>query len=1224
MSMIQIEKPQVEALLGKILALNELFQQNSDPENAQRAIQLSRKLNNNEYTIAFCGHFSAGKSTMINQFVGGDMLPSSPIPTSANLVRIKAGEEYAKVYFKKEKPRLYLAPYDYEKVKSYCRNGDEIQSVEISYKNTKLPENVVILDTPGIDSTDEAHRVATESALHLADLVLYVMDYNHVQSEVNFMFAKELTQAGKEFWLVINQVDKHREEEISFAEFKHSVKQSFASWGVNPNHIFYTSLKNLQHPSNQLSALHHEVNLKIEDRYHALPTTIHQSLIKLTKDHLKNVIEKDQVEMKKLENILNELPPEESSAITVSLETIHVKRKELQLEVSKAEQEFNDETTKLLNNAYLMPYQTRELAEQYLQACQPGFKIGVLFSKSKTEQARKERLERFFNDLSEKVKSQLEWHLREYLIKTIKEKGIYLSPLIQTAQSFSVILSKGLIEQSVKQGARLSGDYVLTYTNDVVNAIKGIVKRKLLDIKEILLQELAKQNLVKLEQLEGKINSLQTYLEAMERYRRIVDYHEEITRNTAHILNDRFDLNRILQNMSIVLGSETVEVEVVRNTQPIRLSKSNKAASYLSSETALSNENKPYTNDHQDQLVKQLRFTAEKIRFLPELEKVAVELGKRAEKLENKQFTVALFGAFSAGKSSFANALLGGNVLPVSPNPTTAAINSIKPIDQNHPHGTLIIKLKSNTNLLDEIGRSLKVFNAKATSLKDAIQVIEKMIGIDENFDPHKKFHFAFLQAFYKGFSQIEERIGQTFLADLKEFHDFVAKEERSCFVESIDLYFDCSLTRQGITLVDTPGADSIHARHTDVAFNYIKSADAILFVTYYNHAFSKADREFLIQLGRVKDTFDLDKMFFIINAIDLANNKDELDMVIEYVKDQLQSYGIRKPNMFAVSSLLALQEKIKDSSLNHSRMKQFEESFYHFINHDLMEIVLSSAKKELNRANQLVEQLIASSQEDQLGKENRRVQTLNEQDKIISMIKEQTYGIINKRLQQEADELLFYIKQRVLYRLHDFFKESFSPTVLIADGRNMNAALQSALEEFMDSLSFDFLQEMRATTLRIEAFISKLTREQFEILTSVVKSEQSALSFSPYEAKKIEGLPINQPFQTIDKKIFRTAFSYYKNPKSFFERNEKKLMLEELIHVLQDPSNEYVRAEGERIKTYYLQVLETLTSEMQTNLIEQITDYYHGILSALRVDFPIEELIQVHKELKKFSRNEC
>ena len=95
------------------------------------------------------------------------------------------------------------------------------------------------------------------------------------------------------------------------------------------------------------------------------------------------------------------------------------------------------------------------------------------------------------------------------------------------------------------------------------------------------------------------------------------------------------------------------------------------------------------------------------------------------------------------------------------------------------------------------------------------------------------------------------------------------------------------------------------------MAFEYIKNSDAILFVTYYNHAFSKADREFLIQLGRVKDTFALDKMFFIVNAIDLAQNEEEMDAVLDYVEEQLVTYGIRQPHLYPVSSLLALQEKI-------------------------------------------------------------------------------------------------------------------------------------------------------------------------------------------------------------------------------------------------------------------------------------------------------------------------
>ena len=150
---------------------------------------------------------------MINALLGEDLLPSSPIPTSANLVRVQRGEEYAKVRFFKGRARKYLAPYDYDKIKAYCQDGDRIAAIELSRESIGLPEHVVLMDTPGIDSADDAHRLATESAIHLADLIFYVMDYNHVQSELNFQFTRELTEAGKEVWLVINQIDKHEEAE---------------------------------------------------------------------------------------------------------------------------------------------------------------------------------------------------------------------------------------------------------------------------------------------------------------------------------------------------------------------------------------------------------------------------------------------------------------------------------------------------------------------------------------------------------------------------------------------------------------------------------------------------------------------------------------------------------------------------------------------------------------------------------------------------------------------------------------------------------------------------------------------------------------------------------------------------------------------------------------------------------------------------------------------------
>lgn len=97
-----------------------------------------------------------------------------------------------------------------------------------------------------------------------------------------------------------------------------------------------------------------------------------------------------------------------------------------------------------------------------------------------------------------------------------------------------------------------------------------------------------------------------------------------------------------------------------------------------------------------------LHQAAKLIQPLKGFQSLYKELTDKANRLEQQTFTVALFGAFSAGKSSFANALMGESVLPVSPNPTTAAINKIMASDAEHPHGTATVKLKTGN---DAVGR---------------------------------------------------------------------------------------------------------------------------------------------------------------------------------------------------------------------------------------------------------------------------------------------------------------------------------------------------------------------------------------------------------------------------------------------------------------------------------------------------------------------------------------
>ena len=104
-----------------------------------------------------------------------------------------------------------------------------------------------------------------------------------------------------------------------------------------------------------------------------------------------------------------------------------------------------------------------------------------------------------------------------------------------------------------------------------------------------------------------------------------------------------------------------------------------------------------------ESVVKHAIHIANSVEAIPGFLETADYLRKKADRLDGQEFTVALFGAFSAGKSSFSNALIGENVLPVSPNPTTAAINRIRPISVGKEDKTADILLKTEDRMTEDV-----------------------------------------------------------------------------------------------------------------------------------------------------------------------------------------------------------------------------------------------------------------------------------------------------------------------------------------------------------------------------------------------------------------------------------------------------------------------------------------------------------------------------------------
>ncbi len=1182
------------------LAYN-LFKKNEDVLRLNKTSLFAQKVMEHEFTIGFAGHFSAGKSSMINALTGEQLLPSSPIPTSANIVKIhKAQEDFAVVYMQDQIPVKFSGDYDFETVKEFCKDGETVSQIEIGHETSVLPEGITVMDTPGVDSTDDAHRMSTESALHLADIVFYVMDYNHVQSELNFGFTKQLLSHNEDVYLIVNQIDKHRDDELTFEHFKKSVHESFLAWGVEPKGIYFTSLREPEHPDNEFLKVQKIVMGSMQNWQENLVSSAERTINKLKDEHITFLEEEREECRNTFSSILSEEEWHLKEDIRVSFEKY---TKQTNLLTSKAwVDSFDLHRKALLENANIMPYDLRDKLKSYLESKQDSFKVGLLFSGKKTEEEKNLREKQVVKEYNTVVQSQIVLHLKSLMKQSLKDVGLLTDTESLTIDEIQFHPPLDVIDGQIQKGALVTADSILNFANRVSEATR-----------KWFIRETESWKNEKAHQIDAMPEDEMGLADAKSKeYREKVLAIETIEDMESTIASARKEITMPSKNnrQDAALLKETWKKDYLlkkENMQPYHESMIEKqqSESHDVQETIEIDTLHTYSIE---QTISRANYVSEAISDIPGFLEVSSFLKKKAQRLTKQDFTIALFGAFSAGKSSFSNALLGSNVLPVSPNPTTATITKIRPVTNQHSHETAAVKLKTTKQLLEDIQQSFSKIGMDVLTLDHAY---EMAIDVSASNGEGHQVHKAFIQAFYQGYPTYKQTLGTTLLVEREEFELFVAQEDRSCFVDEIDFYFDCELTRMGVTLVDTPGADSINARHTGVAFDYIRNADAILFITYYNHAFARADREFLIQLGRVKDAFELDKMFFVVNAIDLATNEEEAEEVKNYVKSELQRFGIRFPRVHGVSSIQALEEKVTDKRLN-SGMQEFEKFFHHFLTEDLKALAVQALAEEGIKAVNRLQSLIQKTELNLL----RKAERLEELSKIEQMVRARYARsfstVISKDAFQELDELLHYVLQRVYYRYSDFFKESYNPAVF--SKLTPNDALQYALEETLSMLSFDFEQEMRVTNFRLAQWIEKMLHQRQNEETVILKEQNSDFSFIPYEPSKPTMLEFEGPFKSDEP--YRHVKSFYKNNKSFFEKNEKVKLRDALQQNTKPEAEAFLKTERDRMQEWSEQIIDLEAEGLRQHLLHQSIEQIESERVLLEEGDRLSQWKSIHKKI--------
>lgn len=139
------------------------------------------------YRVGVIGVTSSGKSTMINSILGDDLLCMAVKPSSSQLVTCsKSNKKKATVFFEDKPPKEYCGKeLTYEVIQKYSdenynqKNKEHVKQLELSTPSFALPEEILLVDSPGLDAYGlEGHeRLTMTNLLPTIDFCIFVTTF---------------------------------------------------------------------------------------------------------------------------------------------------------------------------------------------------------------------------------------------------------------------------------------------------------------------------------------------------------------------------------------------------------------------------------------------------------------------------------------------------------------------------------------------------------------------------------------------------------------------------------------------------------------------------------------------------------------------------------------------------------------------------------------------------------------------------------------------------------------------------------------------------------------------------------------------------------------------------------------------------------------------------------------------------------------------------------------
>lgn len=467
--------------------------------------------------------------------------------------------------------------------------------------------------------------------------------------------------------------------------------------------------------------------------------------------------------------------------------------------------------------------------------------------------------------------------------------------------------------------------------------------------------------------------------------------------------------------------------------------------------------------------------------------------------LKNGDFSIVIVGEFSAGKSTFLNAVMGDRYLPSFTSETTATINFLKHASKSPNGHTMQIDYK-NPSTPTKYGEATKESIAKNVSTLGGEQVVQD--------------------------------------------------------IESVTLYLDSPLLEQGITLVDSPGLNGVAKGHAEVTERQIERSHACIYMFAASQPGSKSDFEVLAKLSE-----RFDNIFLVLNQIDKIKQSEEtVESVVNRLRENYLTFfpEHKMPEIYPIAAYPALVSRTKeqleypDNSMQKehdaeararflelSRIELFEQRLWKFVTDGEKTIQELRAPAEMIQhelakrsavINETLESLADAKDEDEI---NARIQEVEGDLQIIRENLEQQKGSIQLEIKELVSDIENSAKAQIEAlrtglesKINSFTDLESIQTQIERINRQVNRECEQIVEQLDEEFTSTLRKKMNSKYQEIAVFannkIAEAASEGNSIRTIAFEANTDvSINMDAYDQKTKE---IEQEMEELRKKTDDTS----------------------------------------------------------------------------------------------------